>query len=361
MVEGTGGPRSADPRVGSARRPTPDGGRDLAALPKAHLHLHFVGSMRPATMVDLADGNGIRLPEALCTGHPPELTDTDARGWFRFQRLYEAARAVVRTPADVRRLVLEAAVDDAAEGSGWLELQVDPSSYARLLGGLTPAVELLLDAAAQATARTGVGIGLVIAANRTRNPLDARVLARLAGRYRGHGVVGFGLSNDERRGPAREFARAFEIARSAGLAAVPHGGELAGPGEIRDCMHLLGANRIGHGVRAVEEPGLGEELASAGVFLEVCPGSNVALGVARNAAAVPLRELRAAGVRIALGADDPLLFGSRLNAQYETARHVHGFSDVELAALALDSVDGSLAPEPLKNRLRAGIAVWLAT
>jgi adenosine deaminase len=335
--------------------------RDLRTLPKAHLHLHFTGSMRHATLLELADQHGITLPDMLRNAEP--LVDlearTDQRGWFRFQRLYDAARAVVRTEGDVRRLVREAAEDEAAEGSGWLELQVDPSTYARYLGGLTPTVELILDAARNATAATGVGIGLVLAANRTRHPFDARTLARLAARYVGAGVVGFGLSNDERRGAARDFDRAFEIARKAGLAAVPHGGELGGPGEVRDCLRVLRAHRIGHGVRAVEDPALLEELMAARVTLEVCPTSNVALGVAKDPAAVPLDVLMRAGVPVALGADDPLLFGARLVAQYEIARVVHGCTDEQVAALARDSVEASLAPEDTKVRLRAGIVRWL--
>ncbi|MGQ0623623.1 MAG: adenosine deaminase [Sporichthyaceae bacterium] len=338
-----------------------DGGRDLAALPKAHLHLHFTGSMRHSTLLELAAEHDVRLPHALREGEPGELADTADRGWFRFQRLYDAARVVVQTEADVRRLVLEAAQDDAAEGSGWLELQVDPSTYARHLGGLTPTVELILDAARVASAATGVGIGVVIAANRTRHPLDARTLARLAVRYAGAGVVGFGLSNDERKGRARDFERAFEIARAGGLAALPHGGELGGPEEVRDCLHTLRAHRIGHGVRSVEDPALVELLASGRVTLEVCPSSNVALGVATDAAAVPLRELRAAGVPIALGADDPLIFRSRLVDQYAIARTHHGCTDADLAGLARDSVEGSLAPEHVKIRLRAGIVRWLGT
>ncbi|GAA0613230.1 adenosine deaminase [Sporichthya brevicatena] len=336
------------------------GRRDLRTLPKAHLHLHFTGSMRHATLLDLAEHHGLRLPDQLRRREPLELEATDQRGWFRFQRLYDAARAAVQTEEDIRRLVLEAAQDDAAEGSGWLELQVDPSTYARHLGGLTPTVELILDAARDAAAATGVGIGLILAANRTRHPFDARTLARLAARYADAGVVGFGLSNDERRGRAADFDRAFEIARGAGLAALPHGGELGGPSEVRDCLRTLRAHRIGHGVRAIEDPALLEELAAARITLEVCPASNVALGVADDAAAVPVRTLMTADVPVALGADDPLLFGSRLVDQYVIARDVHGCTDAELADLARHSVEGSLAPEETKYRLRGRIAAWLA-
>ena len=334
--------------------------RDLRTLPKAHLHLHFTGSLRPATLRELAVLHGVRLPDALRGGEPPQLTATDERGWFRFQRLYDTARSVVRTEADIRRLLAEAAEDDRHEGSGWLEIQVDPTSYATWLGGLTPTVEIILDAARRASAATGVGIGVVIAANRTRHPLDARTLARLAARYAGAGVVGFGLSNDERRGRAEDFAPAFRIAARAGLISVPHGGELAGAASVAACLDGLGARRIGHGVRAVEAPDLLGRLAEHGTTLEVCPVSNVRLGVFPSPADVPLRVLREAGVPVALGADDPLLFGSRLVEQYDVARLDHGLADEELAELARCSVRASTAPDGIRSRLLAGIDAWLA-
>jgi adenosine deaminase len=339
--------------------PRPVAARRVAALPKAHLHLHFTGSMRHATLVELAARHGVHLPEALAEEWPPQLSAADERGWFRFQRLYDIARSVVRTPADVHRLVLEAAQDDRVDGSGWLELQIDPSGYAAKFGGLTPTLELVLEAAEAAQATTGVGIGIVVAANRTRHPLDARTLARLAVTYAGHGVTGFGLSNDERRGTIADFAPAFRIAARAGLRLVPHGGELAGPASVRGCLDELHADRIGHGVAAASDPALLERIAAAAVTLEVCPTSNVALGVVDAPADVPLRPLLDAGVRVALGADDPLLFGPRLAAQYELARQVHGMADEELADLARMSVRGSAAPAGLQRRLLTGIDDWL--
>jgi adenosine deaminase len=333
--------------------------RDLRVLPKAHLHLHFTGSMRPATLLGLAESHGVRLPSALTSVEPPRLSATDERGWFRFQRLYDIARSVLRTPDDMRRVMREAAEDDAAEGSGRLEIQVDPTSYAPRLGGLTATMELILAAAEEAAEATGLSIGVIVAANRVRHELDARTLARLAARYADRGVVGFGLSNDERRGAPAAFERAFAIARRAGLAAVPHGGELSGPRSVSDSVRLLGARRLGHGVRAVEDELLLRDLAERRVVCEVCPSSNIALGVYRSAAEVPLRRLFEAKVPIALGADDPLLFGSRLLAQYELAREVHDFTDVELAELARASIIGSTAPEDVRRRLLAGVDAWL--
>ncbi len=316
--------------------------------------------MRPGTLIELADKYGVHLPEALSGAKPPRLRATDERGWFRFQRLYDIARSCLRAPEDIQRLVREAAEEDVRDGSRWLELQVDPTSYAPRLGGLSPALEIILDAVETTARETGLGMRLLVAASRIKHPLDARTLARLAVRYADRGIVGFGLSNDERRGFARDFDRAFAIAREGGLLAVPHGGELSGPRSVRDCLDDLRASRIGHGVRAAEDPRLMERLAEARVTCEVCPTSNVALGVYPTLADVPLRTLWGAGVPMALGADDPLLFGSRLAAQYEIAREHHGFSDEELAELARQSVRASAAPEDAREKILVGIDEWLA-
>jgi adenosine deaminase len=333
---------------------------DLSALPKAHLHLHLTGAMRHSTLVELAARHRIPLPPALTEEWPPQLSTADERGWFRFQRLYDTARSVLRTPDDLQRLVREIAEDERAEGSGWLELQADPSGFAARYGGITPFTELLLDAAAKAARAADIGIGIIIAANRTRHPMDARTAARLAAQYAGQGVTGFGLSNDERRGPAADFVPAFRIAERAGLMLVPHAGELVGPPSVTASLDELHANRLGHGVRSVEDPRLVERLAARKVTCEVCPSSNVSLGVAPDEQAVPVRTLFEAGVPVALGADDPLLFGPRLVKQYEIARDVHGFTAPELAELARMSVGGSSAPPETRARLLSGIDAWLA-
>jgi adenosine deaminase len=267
---------------------------------------------------------------------------------------------VLRTEDDVRRLVLEAAEDDVRDGGRWLEIQVDPSGYAARFGGITAFTDLVLDAVREASRETGLGMAVVIAANRTRHPLDARTLARLAAQYAGRGVVGFGLSNDERRGTTSEFAPAFAIAERAGLALVPHGGELLGPESVRVCLDALHADRLGHGVRSVEDPALLDRIAEAGTVLEVCPVSNVALGVYSDLTSVPLPTLLASGATVALGADDPLLFGSRLAGQYATMRAAHGLTDLELAELARMSVRGSRAPDDLKRSLIHEVDGWLA-
>ena len=330
---------------------------DLGRLPKAHLHLHLTGGMRHETLVDLAAAQGRQLPPGLLDPSTADLDATGLRGWAKFQRLYDAARALLVGPAEVQRVVREIVEDQAAEGVRWLELQVDPSSYAPRLGGLQHTVEVVLDALQAAGRDHGVGTGLVIAGNRTRTPADTETHARVAKRFAGRGVVGLGLSNDETRGDTRDFEKAFRIAREAGLIAVPHAGELRGAGSVRLAVERLGATRVGHGVRAVEDPDLLELLATLEVACEVNPFSNVALHVHKTVEDSPWRALRAAGVPVAIGADDPLLFRAGLVENYAAL----GATDAELADLARCSVTAATAPESLKAALLAEITAWLAS
>ncbi|NLC99073.1 MAG: adenosine deaminase [Actinomycetales bacterium] len=334
--------------------------RSILELPKAHLHLHFAGSMRHGTLLELANRDGIALPAALTEDWPPTLSTADEKGWFRFQRLYDVGRSVLNTEDDVRRLVREAAEDDREDGSVWTEMQVDPSGYAAKFGGITSFMELVLDAVAEAKRATGLDMSIVIAANRIRHPLDARTLARLAAKFAGRGVHAFGLSNDERRGDTEDFAAAFAIAERAGLKLVPHGGELRGPAHIRTVLDHLHPQRLGHGVRVAEDPELLQRVVESGVALEVCPASNVSLGVYASINEVPVRALKSAGAKVALGSDDPLLFGTRLAGQYALLRAAQDFTDVELADLARDSIDVSYAPDAIKIRALREIDAWLS-
>ena len=323
---------------------------DLVALPKAHLHLHLTGGMRPATLVELAAEQGRRLPHDLLD--PVSVDATQLRGWAKFQRLYDAARTVLAGPGEVRRVVREIVEDQAAAGVRWLELQVDPSTYALHLGGLHATVELLLDALRN---DLGVGTGLILAGNRTRHPAETETLARLAKRV--DGVVGLGLSNDETRGDTRDFEKAFRLARDAGLIAVPHAGELRGAGSVQLAVERLGATRVGHGVRAVEDPALLDVMAALDVCCEVNPVSNVSLHVHRTVEDNPWRALRAAGVPVAIGADDPLLFRATLLDNYAALRA----TGAELADLAACSVRASTAPASVQAELLSGIEDWSAT
>jgi adenosine deaminase len=318
--------------------------RDLAALPKAHLHLHLTGAMRPATLRELAEAGGVTVPD-----HDGGVVGE----WAEFQARYDAARALIRTPDDVRRVLVEAATDDAAGGCGWLEIQVDPTSYAPVLGGLREALEAVLNAAAAAPIPTGV----IVASSWARPPAHAERLARLATEYAGAGVVGFGLSNDERRGRVADFAPAFRIATAAGLLATPHSGFYTPASHVRDCVELLGAGRIGHGTSAATDPATMGLLAERQVTLEICPTSYPPLGVHRIDS-IPVGRLLRAGVPVALASDDPLLFGVGLAGQYTIGREALALSDDDLAAIAAHSIRASTAPAPLRRQLLAGVKHW---
>ena len=318
--------------------------RDLTALPKAQLHLHLTGAMRPATLRELAEA------------HRGTVPDHDGRSvgeWAEFQARYDAARAMIRTRDDVRRVLVEAATDDAADGCGWLEIQVDPTSYAPSLGGLREALEAVLAAVAAAPIPTGV----IVASSWAGPPAHAERLARLATEYAGAGVVGFGLSNDERRGRVTDFAPAFRIATSAGLLATPHAGFYTPASHVRDCVELLGASRIGHGTTAATDPATMDLLAERQVALEICPTSYPPLGVHRLDV-IPVERLLRAGVPVALASDDPLLFGVGLAGQYAIGREALALSDDDLAAIAAHSIRSSMAPAPLQKQLLAGVEDW---
>ena len=306
------------------------------ALPKAHLHLHFTGSMRHDTLLELAERDGIALPDSLVEDWPPQLSAADEKGWFRFQRLYDVARSVLRTPDDVRRLVLEAAEDDVR---GRRSVAGDPGRPERLRRALRrhhrlhrPGARLRPDALRAHRAR-----------HRRRHrrqphpPPARRPHPGPPGRAVRRPRAWSGSGSPTTSGAARteDFASAFRIAERAGLLLVPHGGELRGPEHVRQLPRQPAApTGSGHGVRSAEDPALLDRIVEAGVALEVCPVSNVALGVYSDLTSVPLPQLLAAGATVALGADDPLLFGSRLAGQYATMRAAHDLDDVTLARLA---------------------------
>jgi adenosine deaminase len=325
--------------------------RDLRLLPKAHLHLHLPGAMRPRTLLELAERDGVHV------------TLEGDHSFATFAALFRAVVEVMRTHDDVARLVREVAEDAAADGAVWIEPAglMAPSLVARLgFPDEEPMLSLLLEAARQAERGVGVGIGILVSSSRIRPIAEAEARARLAARYAGRGVVAFGLADDETHGAPEPFAAAFAVARSAGLIAAPHGGEHAGPTSVRGALDALGARRIQHGVRAAEDASLVARLADEGITLDVCPRSNLQLGVYPSFEVHPLRVLLEAGVPLSLNADNPLFVGGGVLAEYELARDVFGLSDAALAHIARCSIRASGAPHALKSRALIGVDRWLA-
>ncbi|HET6502049.1 MAG TPA: adenosine deaminase [Amycolatopsis sp.] len=323
--------------------------RSLSALPKAHLHLHLEGAMRPATLAELARDYGVEVPATRGYG-----------SFTEFVGQYRAACAVLRTPEDLRRLVREVVEDAAAAGAVWVEPQFYPLHHTAMVGSPAEAIALVVEAGQAAAAEFGIGFGAMVSADRTCDVDEALVLARLAADHAGAGVVAFGLANDESGYPPEPFAKAFATAVEAGLISAPHAGELAGAESVRGALQLLHARRIGHGVRAIEDPELVHRLADSEVCLDVCPTSNVMLSVVGSLAEHPLPRLLAAGVRCSINGDDPLLFGPGLLEEYEIARTRLGLDDVALARVARCSVEASGAPAPLVATAVAAIDAWLS-
>jgi adenosine deaminase len=323
--------------------------RDLRTLAKAHLHLHLEGAMRPGTLRDLAAESGIEVPPIRGFG-----------SFAAFAGMYVAACNVLTSPDAVQRLVREVVEDAAVDGAVWVEPSIYLPHHNDRIGPPELTLEIVLDAASDAAREFGIGVGIVVAADRTSDPSDAIAQARLASKYAAQGVVAFGLANDETNCPPEPFSPAFEVARDAGLLAVPHAGELAGAASVVGALDALGAHRIQHGVRAVEDPGLVRRLADSDVCLDVCPTSNVMLSVVPSIEAHPLPALLAAGVRCSLNSDDPLLFGPNLLDEYELARTQLALDDTALAGVARASIDASGAPQVLRARASAAIDIWLA-
>lgn len=327
----------------------PAGARDLRALPKGHLHLHLEAGMRPATLLALAEALAVEVPQT-----------RGFTGFTEFGLCYRALLTVLREPASLERLIDEIFEDQAADGVAYVELGVSPTFYAEVYGSLDAALEKILAFAEAASARHGVAFGLMPTVDRTAGPEQAAAVATAAAAFAGRGVVSLGLANDERGFPCRDFAEAFAIAKAAGLQSTPHAGELVGPESVREAIEDLAADRVLHGVRAIEDPTLVAELAERGIPLDVCPTSNVLLDVVEALAEHPLPRLLEAGVRCSINADDPILFGPNILAEYEACRATLGLTDEQLAACAWTSIETTLAPAEVKAAAKARIDAWLA-
>lgn len=300
----------------------------LRALPKAHLHVHLEGAVPPATLAEFAREQGAA---PLDVGGYEDLTG--------FVSAYERARDLVPDLDGLRRVAREVAEEALAEGFVWLEVHFSPWSYRGRLGPEPLLLETVLDGLQEAQT-DGTGAGVILGHNRAEPPSIADELVTLAARYAAHGVVGVGLVGDERHRGA-PFAPAFARARDAGLASVPHAGEVGGPEAVWEALEMLGADRIGHGVRAIDDPELVETLASRQVCLDVCPTSNLRLGLFPDREAHPLERLVSAGVAVSLNSDDPTFFGQSALDEY-----VHAASaGIDVEAIADASLRSSCAPD----------------
>jgi aminodeoxyfutalosine deaminase len=318
----------------------------LAMYPKIELHVHLEGTVRPGRLLEIARRNDVSLPAET----PEELL-----GLFRFTDLahfidiWFLVTAALQTADDFRQITVDYAEEAARHGAVYIEGIFAPTVPARNGVELDELFEGYCDGVQEAGERLGVEVRLTPDLNRTSPPEEAADIVRRAIDCRDRGVVGIGLGGIESQAPPEQFADAFRLAREGGLGSVPHAGEVVGPASIWGALEALHADRIRHGIRAVEDPVLMRELAGRGTVLDVCPTANVRVGAVRSYDEHPLPEMVAAGLRCSLSTDDPAMFGTDLTSEYAEAV-ARGLSPREFYEVG---VAGALCDEPTRGALQA--------
>jgi adenosine deaminase len=328
-------------------------GRDLISLPKVDLHLHLEGAMRPTTVVELAERHGVALPEGLREGR------YEFRDFRHFIDEFVVGIACLRELDDFRRIAYELVEDEAAEGARYAEVMVSLPDHRERFDDWDAVLAAVLEGLADGERDFGVVSRVIVDVVRGIDLRLSRRAMEVAGRHRDAGVVGLGVGGEERFGP-EPYEEIFLAGIAGGLHSVPHAGENEGAASIRGAVRQLRADRIGHGIRILEDPELVAEVRELGIALDVCPTSNLKTKVVPDAEAHPLPALLDAGLRCTLASDDPTMFGSPLAGEYELCRSAFGFGDERLAEIARNGVRASFAEDALKEDLQLGIAAWLA-
>lgn len=324
----------------------------VASLPKAELHCHIEGSAPPALVRKLAQRNGVILPDSM-------FVDEHRFAWEDFHSFlsaYDAACDAMRKPEDYRDLVYDYLGRCAREGAIYVEMFSSPEhvedvgmSYAAQLEGLAAGIEA-------AEADFGITGRIIAICLRHRGPERALWVARLMLANPHPCVVGFGMAGDELRHAPADFAPAFRMVADAGYPCTAHAGEVAGADSVRATLAALPVLRIGHGVRAIEDPRLVEEIARRGIVLEVCPGSNFALGIYRGVADHPLRRLIDAGCKVTLNSDDPPYFDTSIGKEYAVAANDFGLTAAQLLDITRTAIEAAFVDAATRRRLHERMA-----
>jgi aminodeoxyfutalosine deaminase len=314
--------------------------------PKIELHVHLEGTVRPAELLDIATRNGVPLP----ADDVESLAQLYAfRDFEHFIELWVMTTSAIRTEADFREIVVAYAREAATHGAVYLEGIFTPAE--RVLSGTSwdEVFSGFCDGAEQAERETGVIVRLTPDIPRGFELDAAMQTARYSIKYRDRGVVGLGLGGLEAQNPPEPYAPAFRLAKDAGLGSVPHAGEVAGPASIRGALDALQADRLRHGIRAVEDPALLREIADRGVVCDVCPVSNLRTVAVPSLDAHPLPAMVAAGVQCSISTDDPAMFDTDLSRDYEAAMALGHSAQAAFQA----GMSGALCDDATRNRLRA--------
>ncbi|MDG4788328.1 adenosine deaminase [Micromonospora sp. WMMD1102] len=330
----------------------------IAGLPKVELHVHHVGSALPRIVAELAARHEGRTrvpadPEALA-GY------FEFRDFAHFVEIYLSVVDLIRDQADVRLLTYEVARELARQQVRYAELTVTPYSHVHR-GIPAPAFcEAIEDARRAAETELGISLRWCFDIPGEAGLPAAEQTLRIALDERPDGLVSFGLGGPEVGVPRPQFKPYFDQARAAGLRSVPHAGETTGPGTIWDALHTLGAERIGHGISAAQDPALLAHLAQRQIPLEVCPTSNVRTRAVGAIEEHPLPRLAEAGVLVTVNSDDPPMFGTTLNDEYAVAGRLLDLDAAGLTGLARNAVTASFLPAPEQDKLLAEMDTYLA-
>ena len=324
--------------------------RDLQRLPKAHLHLHVEGSARRSTIAEFAARTG--------RDYAPPATFRD---FAAFQAAYDEMTSYITTPEDLARICRELVEDDARQGALYTEPTILPSFYKERFGMSELEIfDVMRDAFFEAGEEFGVEVGLAIAGIYTLPVEATEAGARFAAEQSDHGVVAFNMCAAEPGFGYERWVRACNIARDAGLDVVIHAGEFGPALAVEAAISILGADRISHGVRSVDDAGVFALLTERGLVCDVAPTSNVVLGVYREMSQVPIAQFLEAGIPFTLNADDPLFSVNGVGDEYVVVRDTFGLSDSEIAAIARTSATASNASPATKARIMDGIDAWLS-
>jgi aminodeoxyfutalosine deaminase len=286
------------------------------SYPKIELHVHLEGTVQPETLLAIAKANDQALPGTTAE----ELRELYRfRDFAHFIEIWLLTTTVLRTTEDFRRVVTDYAEEAKSHGAVYLEGIFAPTQNARRGVRWEEVFEGYCDGVQEARELHGVEVRLTPDITRGATPEEAELTVRHAVAHMDRGVVGIGLGGLEAEYPPELYADAFRVAREAGLGSVPHAGEVVGAPSVRGALEALGAVRLRHGIRAIEDAGLVRELVDRRTVLDVCPISNLRTGVVRSLEEHPLPQLVAAGVQCSLSTDDPAMFGTDLSREYEAA------------------------------------------
>lgn len=316
-------------------------------LPKIELHLHLEGAAPAAFIRGLAQEKSVTLE-----GVFDERGAYAYRDFPHFLQVYEAATQVLQTPRDYQRLTRAVLEQCAEHGVIYAETFLSPDFCGgRDLAAWQDYLAAIREEADRAQAEMGITLRGIVTCIRHFGPEKAKETAICAAETAGDLITGFGMGGDETVGRQGDFAWAFDCAREAGLNLTTHAGEWAGPAAIRQALDL-GVARIGHGVRAIEDPALIEILADTGVVLEVCPGSNVALGLYRDFGAHPIARLRDAGVKVTVSTDDPPFFHTTMTREFEELEQAFGWGPEDLKQLNHTAINAAFCDEGTRARIQ---------